>query len=213
MTQPFRPAPEAKQSAAKGEVVVPKPFDYTPLATKDAQRMHAAAQRIRLLVQRTLGDVIAIGQELLSVKETLPHGQFSAWLRAEFDWTLRTAQRFMAVAQRFGSKSDTMSVMRIDLTAAYMLAAPTAPQKASEAALQRAQSGERITTSIAKKILSNLRTKLEHRERGSSSEWPSGKLRGELLEMLESFRRRWSPGEVSVLARQLRDFADSLEEK
>ena len=212
MSQPFLSAPTSKQAAAQGELFILKPFDYTPLAAGVAQEVYAAAQRIHLLVQRTLEDVIAVGQELLAVKEILPHGQFSVWLRAEFDWTERTAQRFMAVAQRFGSKTDTMSVMRIDLTAAYLLAAPTAPREASATALQRAQSGERITTSVAREILSNFRSKPERREKISSVEWPTGKLRGQLLDMLESVRQKWNPQQYSVLARQLRDFADSLEE-
>jgi hypothetical protein len=45
------------------------------------------------------------------------------------------------------------------------------------------------------------------------AEWPMGKLRGELLEALESFRQRWEPRQFAVLARQLRDFADSLQEQ
>jgi hypothetical protein len=43
--------------------------------------------------------------------------------------------------------------------------------------------------------------------------WPAGKLRGELLEMLESFRRRWDPQQIGALAQQLKDFAESLAKK
>ena len=213
MIQPFRSAPVAQQTASRRELVIPRPFDYTPLAAEVAQRVQASADRIRLLVQRTLEDIIAVGQELLAVKETMPHGQFILWLRAEFDWTERTAQRFMAVAQRFGSKNDTMSFLKIDLTAAYLLASPSVPEEASATALQRAEEGERIRTSVAREILAHFRSEPKRRERASSAEWPTRKLRGRLLEMLESFRRQWNPREFSVLARQLRDFADSLEEK
>lgn len=212
MTQPFYSTSAARQTA-KGELVILEPIDYIPLDVDVAQRVQAAAHRIRRLVQRSLEDVIAIGQELLAVKETLPHGQFCIWLRKEFDWTLRTAQRFMAVAQRFGSKNDTMSFLKIDLTAAYMLASPSAPEEASVEALQRAKSGERITTSVAKDILGSFREMPYRRERASSAERPMGKLWGQLLEVLELIRRQWDPRQVRVLARQLRDFADSLEEE
>ncbi len=213
MTQPFRSTPHAKETATQGELVIRKSFHYAALDADIVQQVQTAAQRIRLLMQQTLEDVIALGRELLAVKATLPHGQFHVWLRAEFDWNQRSAQRFMAVAQRFGSKSDTVSIMRIDLTAAYLLAAPTVPEQASAAALQRAHNGERITASVAKEILSSYRSKPEHREKTSPVEWPAGKLRGQLLEMLESFRQRWNPRQVNSLARQLREFADSLQDK
>lgn len=118
MNRPFRSPSAAKQSAAQGRVAIQNPFDYTPLATEVAQQVQTASQRIRVLMQRTLADAIAVGQELLAVKESLPHGQFGIWLRAEFDWTQRTAGRFMAVAQRFGNQMDTMSILKFDLTTA-----------------------------------------------------------------------------------------------
>ncbi len=106
-----------------------------------------------------------------------------------------------------------MSDLTIDLTAAYLLSAPSVPKEASAMALARAQSGERITASVAKEILGSLRSKSERSEQTSSDEWQTGKLWGQLLEVLETFRRQWDPHQVAVLARQLRDFADSLEEK
>jgi len=211
MLRPYISNPERDTESQK-ELILEGHFDYTPLAAEVAQRVEMAAKRIRILVQRTMEDALAVGQELLAVKETLPHGQFSVWLRAEFDWTERTARRFMAVAQRFGPKTDTMSVLPIDPTAAYLLAAPSAPQAASEIALHRAQSGERITVSVAKEILATLGNKPAHRG-AKRPALPDGKLLGQLLESLESFRQRWDPRLFSVLARQLRDFADSLEEK
>lgn len=211
MIRPSPPAPQTNGASPHAPNVCPA-FDYTPLTTEAAQRVQTAAQHIRLLVQRTLEDVLAVGRELLAVKETLPHGQFGVWLRAEFDWTERTARRFMAVAERFGSKTDTMSVLRIDLTAAYLLTAPSAPPGASEIALELAHNGESITVSVAKGILGALENKLARRV-SQSSALPESKLLGQLLDALESFRQRWKPRPYSVLARQLREFAESLEEE
>jgi hypothetical protein len=87
----------------KGELVVVQPgFDYTPLAAKTANKVKEAADRIRQTVKRTIDDIITVGNDLLEVKEVLPHGQFTPWLRAEFGWTERTARNFMAVAEQFG---------------------------------------------------------------------------------------------------------------
>ena len=50
----------------------------------------------------------------------LEHGQWEAWLREEFTWSLATAKRMMAVAERF--KSVTVSDLRFDLSALYLMA-------------------------------------------------------------------------------------------
>jgi hypothetical protein len=118
----------------------------------------------------------------------------------------------MGVAQRFGAKTEMISDLRIDSTAAYLLAAPSAPAEASEVALRRAVNGECVTASVAKEILGTLRKKSKRRRRKAPAA-PTGKLRGQLLEALETFRQSWDPCEFSALAGQLRDFADSLEEQ
>jgi hypothetical protein len=212
MTQPFRSTPPAEEAAAQREIVLLNPFDYTPLAAETAQQVQAAAQRIRQLVQRTLEDLIAVGNSLLAVKQTLPYGSFGPWLRAEFGWTERTARNFMTVAQRFGPKTEIISDLQIEPTAAYLLAAPSVPEEASVAALRRAENGERITISVAKEILGSFRRKPRRRERTTPVEWSTEKLLGQVLELLESLRQRWGSRRLAVLARQLRDFADSLEE-
>jgi hypothetical protein len=213
MIQPFRSTLPARQTAEQRELRILESFDYASLDAGVVCQVQIAAQRIRQMVKRTLEDLIAVGNNLLAVREALPYGQFGPWLRAEFGWTERTARNFMIVAQRFGPKAEILSELSIEPTAAYLLAAPSAPQEASVAALERAQRGERITASVAREILNSFRKEPERRESASSVEVPAGRLWRQLLEVLESFRRQWDPRQVSVLARQLRDFADSLEEK
>jgi hypothetical protein len=211
MLQPLR-SPSAPHSHVQGDLILVEPFDYTPLTTDMAQELQTAAQRIRQLVQRTLDDLLVVGQELLAVKDALPHGQFGPWLRAEFGWTERTARHFMTVAQRFGPKPDMISDLPIEPTAAYLLAAPSAPREAMEIALRLAQQGEKITAAVAKSILGTLRKK-PLRPTQNCLQLPAGKLLGQLLESLESFRQRWHPRQYALLARQLREFADSLQEQ
>ena len=193
----------------KGELVVVQPgFDYTPLATKTANKVKEAAERIRQTVKRTIEDIMGVGNELLAVKDALPHGQFIPWLRAEFGWTERTARNFMAVAEQFGPKTEIISDLRIDPTAAYLLASPSAPDEAREAAVKLAEGGERVTPKVAKEILAKERRKTSRRRKGGSTE----KLSKKLLNVLTRFQKRWNPKELSDLAKQLRDFADSLTE-
>jgi hypothetical protein len=72
-----------------------------PVEAQVAERVRSSAEAIRQQVRNTLESAIKIGQELLAVKEALPHGQFLPWLRAEFGWAERTARNFMAVAEQF----------------------------------------------------------------------------------------------------------------
>jgi hypothetical protein len=138
------------------------------LETKTAEKVKAAAERIRETVKRTVVDIIQVGDELLSVKEALPHGRFGPWLRAEFGWTERTAQNFMAVAERFG-KTEMISDLKIEPTAAYLLAAPSTPDEARQVAVERAEAGERITAKVAKQILAKERKKPGRRRRRASA--------------------------------------------
>jgi hypothetical protein len=183
-------------------------FDYAPFPSEVAAQLRAAAQRIRRSVQQTLDVLIAVGKDLLAVKEAMPHGRFGPWVRAEFGWGERTARNFMAVALRFGGKTETIAEMGIEATAAYLLAAPSTPEAAAREALKRARGGERITGPVAREIIARL---CPREKRGRTG--PEQRPLAAVLDALETLRRRWGPRDLGTLARQLRDFADSLEEK
>jgi len=190
----------------KGELVVVG-FNYDLLETKVAQEIRTSADRIREKVKKTLEDIIDVGNDLVAVKEALPHGQFGLWLRAEFGWTERTARNFMAVAEGFG-KTETISDLTIQPTAAYLLAAPSAPDEARETAIERAEAGEQITTAVAKEILAETRKKKRPKQQKALS---ADKLGLRLVKSLERYKERWNQKELSDLARRLREFADALE--
>ena len=188
----------------KGELVVG--FKYELLETKVADRLRLAADRIRQKVKQTTDDIIAIGKDILGVKEALPHGQFGHWLDTEFGWTERTARNFMAVAERFGPKSEMISDLKIAPTAAYLLAAPSASDEARQAAIERFEAGETITSHVAKEILAKLCTKTKRKGRPISTD----ELGLRLLRVLDRYRERWNQQKLSELARHLRGFADTL---
>jgi hypothetical protein len=193
----------------KGELVVVEPrFDYSPLEAEAAEKVRAAAEKIRQTVKRTIEDIIEVGSELLAVKEALPHGKFGPWLRAEFGWTERTAQNFMSVAEVFGRKNEIISDLSISPTAAYLLAAPSAPEEAREAAVRLAEEGQPVTAKVAKQILAKERKKPGKRGRKAAGD----DLGERLQKMLGRMRDRWDQKQLHELARQLREFADSLVE-
>jgi len=102
-------------------------------------------------MRRTAQDTLDIGQKLMEVKEQLEHGQFRNWLKAEFDWSVRTAARFMQVATKF--KNANLAHLDIAASALYLLAEPSTPNEAQKEALELAKQGENITYAKAKDII------------------------------------------------------------
>jgi len=115
----------------------------------------ATAEKIR---KRLADDIIATGRDLESVKSRLDHGEFANWLKFEFDWSIKTAERMMSVARQFG-KNDNLSNLTIQKTALYLLAAPSTPDEVRQEAVERAQNGERITHATAKRLVDDARGK------------------------------------------------------
>jgi hypothetical protein len=192
----------------RGIVVVG--FNYDLLEAKVAELARSSADCIREKVKKTIEDIIEVGNDLVAVRYALPHGQFGPWLRAEFGWTERTARNFMAVAERFGPKTEIISDLLIVPTAAYLLAAPSAPDEAREVAFERAEAGEQITTAVAKEILAEARKKKRPRRQKAMT---ADKLGLRLVKMLERYKERWNQKELPDMARQLREFADLLEQR
>lgn len=136
------PAP-ASPSARKG-------FDYASLDTETSQFVQQQTGEIRVLMKRTAQGIIEVGQKLIEIKERLGHGRFGDWLLAEFDWTWKTATRFMNVAGQFNF--DNLSNLDLAPSALYILAAPSTPKAVRSEAIARAKAGESITYTTAKAI-------------------------------------------------------------
>lgn len=100
------------------------------------------AGEIKSRMQRTALDVCAIGSALLEVKARLKHGQFLHWIESEFSMSFRTAQRFMAVADRFAGKSD--SVAHLPVNVLYLLSSG----KVSDEEVDEVVSGKRSVSSV-----------------------------------------------------------------
>jgi len=181
------------------------PFDYAVLDAGRARSVRVSAERIRQLMKRSLDDVLEIGAELISVKRALPHGQFGPWLHSEFGWKERSARNFMNVAERF--KSARVADLELDVTAAYLLAAPSTPECARSLALERAESGEHITYATARNIIAELKNRRENGE----TDRRRAHARQRARKALDRLKRQWPEDMVQELARLLREFARALE--
>lgn len=121
--------------------------------------MHALiqgyTQEIKTLVGRTAQNIVLIGEKLQAVKEALGHGAWEDWLRQEFDWHATTALRMMQVSERF--KSCNVQDLKIDVSALYVLSAPSTPSAAADEAMVLAAQGEAISPAKAKALVNKHR--------------------------------------------------------
>lgn len=124
----------------------PALFDYADM--DDVRRL---TDEIRERVKRTARDIIEIGERLIRVKERLGHGRFLDWLDAEFDWSERTAERLIGVAEAF--KSDNLSDLDMAPSAMYALSAPSVPPEVRELAIEKATNGHHVTHTEARNLI------------------------------------------------------------
>lgn len=77
-----------------------------------AVRLRELHGEIVMLVCATLEKAIEAGEILTEVKESLPHGEFTAWVKKEMSFTIRTAQNYMKVyVNRERLKSESVSFL------------------------------------------------------------------------------------------------------
>lgn len=135
--------------AAVAEIDDPS-FGITDRDAKD-QAVREATERIRLRLVRTTMDIIETGQDLREVKAILGHGSFGGWLKTEFGWSSRTAERLMLAARWAAGKSDTVS--NLEASALYLLSASNTPARATEAVLARLKTGEPMPLATVRQIV------------------------------------------------------------
>src|SRR6202047_5622073 len=105
-------------------------------------------------------------------------------------------------------KRQLLPICRSSRPRAYLLAAPSTPDKACQAAIARERAGERITTRVAKEILGEAKNTAKRAPKAARG---SG-LALQPKKTLERYRDEWGTKNLGDLARHLRAFADSLDE-
>lgn len=111
-----------------------------------AVELHNLATAVHESLKRMHHDVFAIGRALLRVKRLLPRGAFLPWLKDEFGWDARTAQRFMSVAARLDGKYDSLSHLGPEVL--YKLAARSTPPAVVEEVIGLAEGGELVSAKL-----------------------------------------------------------------
>lgn len=130
-------------------------FGDLPVEIRQTQALRA--ERIRLRMKRTAEDIVEIGRELTEAKAELGHGNFLTWIENEFEMSERTARRFMNVAERFGSKTASLSDLSKETI--YELAAPSTPEPVIQEVIARTEAGEILTVAEVKSLKMQLKAK------------------------------------------------------
>lgn len=120
----------------------PTAFDYTALPATTATALRKQAAKIKERVRATTAGIIEIGRDLIAVKQTLEHGQFSQWVEAECGFTARSAQNYMRAAEFAEGKYETVAVLPPAVV--YKLSAKKAPIEVVKQVIQRAAAGVAI---------------------------------------------------------------------
>lgn len=134
----------AVEKLDKSKQVTTSVFDYEALSVEQRNLVMQRTGEIQERLQRSAQDIWEIGQRLADVRDELKHGQFEAWLKAEFNWSRRTAYNFINVYETFGERAN-LAQLDIASSALYLLAAPSTPENIREEYLLKAYDGEKIT--------------------------------------------------------------------
>lgn len=110
------------------------------------------AKKIRQLAVDVQKGIIEIGFELIAAKAQVGHGNWSEWLQKEFEWNIRTAQNFMAIAERFGNTKTFSHLPKSKLI--KMLALPDGDEEKFIAA--QAEAGRPIESQSAREVGRNV---------------------------------------------------------
>ena len=113
-------------------------FSYDAMGPAATEAL-AAAERIRAHMVDTKVSILEIGNDLKAIKGKLEHGLFGKWIAAEFSMSDRTAQRYMAVAERFEGKQDLLKVLPVRVI--YALSASSTPAGFTEMKLFEIEEG------------------------------------------------------------------------
>lgn len=133
------------------DIIVDKPSVSN--IDEDVVTLEERANRIRQLTANVTQGFIDIGFELIAAKKQIGHGSWTDWLKSEFNWSIRTAQNFMALAERFG-KTKTFSLLPTS-TLIKMLALPEGDEE--KFVEKQIENGRPIETQSARELQKSVR--------------------------------------------------------
>jgi hypothetical protein len=174
-------------------------FDYGVLDEAKRVRVQVKAESIKARMKRTAEDIIAIGLDLIAVKEELGHGQFLQWISAEFGMSQKTSSNFMHVADRFGEDIKLVNFTNFPASILYELAAPST----SDSVVSQVQSGEIPPTLEAIKAAKEAEKRAKEAEAKAQADAKAAQ------QMLFNLKQS-SQTEIEKLTKQIQDLKNDL---
>lgn len=95
-------------------------FSIEHLPTEVVALLSKAESDIYSALEMQTESVISIGSSLVSVKSELDHGQYGDWIEAKFPFSIRTAQKYVAVFEKLGEHQSLLQ--RFSTSTLYALA-------------------------------------------------------------------------------------------
>lgn len=126
-------------------------FRYEDLDAPTRAFVRERAERVHNLARMTAASIVQIGQYLTEVKERLGHGNFRAWTLKEFGWQKTAANSFMQVFENI--KCPNFGQLEIDISALYLIAAPSTPEPVRAEVIRRAGQGEPVSHAGARALV------------------------------------------------------------
>ena len=131
-------------------------FNYAKLAPAKRSQALKSAKIIRDNMDRMLSAAMVIGRELLLVKAHLDFGQFTQWVEVEFPHGIRTAQRLMNEAERFGE--NYLHVAHLCQTTRYRLAAPSTSDRLVRRVIAASERGKSLDDKAVNDLIARERS-------------------------------------------------------
>lgn len=141
-------------------------FDYSALPADVADEARGVAKRIIENQELHLAMAVEAGRDLSAIKDKLGHGNWLPWLERECRINARTAQNYMAAAEAFGPKYETVAYL--PASTVYRLAAPKVGA-VREAVVSQIEAGDRLS---AKDIENRIWQALQQHKQQRKKETP-----------------------------------------
>ena len=174
-------------------------YDYGTIDEDKRERVQDAALKIRQFERRAMQDLVAIGQELIVVRDLLPRGEFVKWIGEEFGWSNGSAYDFINMALR----ADHFSKFgNLGISNARLLSAPSVSDEVIAAVIEATQAaGKPLLVKDVRAIRDTLQPRQPKRlpaPQGWPQDEPDDAISAEYTVMAEP-----PPGDVVRLRREL----------
>jgi hypothetical protein len=124
-------------------------FDYDKVPEASRAELQQITANVKNAIRRHFAVAVEIGESLLRAKEIAGHGNFLPWLAAEFRWSERVAQDYMAFAKHFQGKSASFADLNLSTARALI----KAPAEVRDEIMARTDAGEVISKAEVKATL------------------------------------------------------------